>query len=185
MRNLLIASTGFLAGGGLIVALLLALPQTANITARPAGAQAAALPRTSQDATTMVGSGMVASAPVAATATSRLTIQHVLKGCHVWSNGTTTATMMRLTLTPGGKLAILDQDVDVHQLIELSGPARLRVGGPMLMNHGTLVSFSKPGVYRLQTKTVEMPRGSGMNGTGMKVKTIGPDNTLRLVVTVA
>jgi hypothetical protein len=92
---------------------------------------------------------------------------------------------MRLTLKQGGKLAILDQDVDAHQLVQLSGPARLRVGGPMLMNHGTVVSFARKGLYRLRTRTVEMPGGTGMNGTGMKVKTIGPDNTLRLVVTVA
>jgi hypothetical protein len=35
-------------------------------------------------------------------------------------------------------------------------------------------------IYRLGTKTVEMP---GMGG--MDVKTIGPDNKLRLVVTAA
>jgi hypothetical protein len=37
----------------------------------------------------------------------------------------------------------------------------------------------KKGVYRLATKTVEVPSG------GMDVKTIGPDNHLRLAVTVA
>ncbi|HZC30346.1 MAG TPA: hypothetical protein VE261_02440 [Gaiellaceae bacterium] len=184
MRNLLIATIGFLAGAGLIVALVLALPQPSSLTVRAAAATAVT-PRTSQPATGMAGSTMAASLPAAATSTSRLTIQHVLKGCHVWSNGMTTATTMRLTLKQGGKLAILDQDVDAHQLVQLSGPARLRVGGPMLMNHGTVVSFARKGLYRLRTRTVEMPGGTGMNGTGMKVKTIGPDNTLRLVVTVA
>lgn len=38
---------------------------------------------------------------------------------------------------------------------------------------------AKAGVYRLGTKTVEMPGGME------EVKTIGPDNKLRLVVTVA
>jgi hypothetical protein len=42
------------------------------------------------------------------------------------------------------------------------------------------LSFMKKGVYRFGTKTVEMP-GAGE----MDVKTIGPDNHLRLVVTVA
>jgi hypothetical protein len=42
-----------------------------------------------------------------------------------------------------------------------------------------LITFMKKGVYRLGTKTVEMPGG------GMDVKTVGPDNHLRLVVTVA
>ena len=41
------------------------------------------------------------------------------------------------------------------------------------------LTFMKKGVYRLGTTTVEMPSG------GMDVKTVGPDNHLRLVVTVA
>ena len=49
----------------------------------------------------------------------------------------------------------------------------------MMMNHGMALSFMKKGVYRLGTRTVEMPGGR------MDVKTIGPDNRLRLVVTVA
>ena len=47
------------------------------------------------------------------------------------------------------------------------------------VNRGMTLSFMKKGVYRLGTRTVEMP------GLGMDVKTIGPDNHLRLVVTVA
>ena len=88
--------------------------------------------------------------------------------------------MMRLTLAAGGRLSILDQDLDAHKLMQVSGPARLRLGGPMMMNHGTIVSFPKKGVYRLRTKTVEMP-----GGMTIEAETIGPDNTLRLVVTVA
>jgi hypothetical protein len=86
---------------------------------------------------------------------------------------------MRLQLKPGQKLAIVDQDVDAHQLMELAGPMHLHMGGPMTVNRGTTLRFAKKGVYRLGTKTLEMPGG------GMDVKTIGPDNHLRLVVTVA
>jgi len=121
-----------------------------------------------------------AIAPVAAT----LTIEHVLHGCHTWSNGTTTATMMRLHLKVGQRLAILDQDVDPHQMMQLSGPARLHLGGPMMplmMRHARMISFPSKGVYRLGTKTVHMPGGM----PSMDVKTIGPDNHLRLLVTVA
>jgi hypothetical protein len=50
----------------------------------------------------------------------------------------------------------------------------------MMTNHRMMLSFSKKGVYRFGTKTVEMPGGMSMD-----VKTIGPDNKLRLVVTVA
>ena len=41
-----------------------------------------------------------------------------------------------------------------------------------------MLSFAKKGVYRLGTKTVEMEGG-------MEVKTVGPDNKLRLLITVA
>jgi hypothetical protein len=44
---------------------------------------------------------------------------------------------------------------------------------------GTAIAFTKKGVYRLGTKRVEMAGG------GMDVKTIGPNNKLRLMVTVA
>jgi hypothetical protein len=49
----------------------------------------------------------------------------------------------------------------------------------MMMSHVKTVTLMKKRVYRLGTKTVEMPGG------GMDVNTVGPDNQLRLVVTVA
>ncbi len=48
----------------------------------------------------------------------------------------------------------------------------------MMMNHGLTMTFTKKGIYRLGTHTVEMPGG-------LDVKTIGPDNKLRLMVTVS
>lgn len=175
MRNLLIALTGFLVGGGLVVGLVLALPRTTGVTARPATTQSVAIQPMSGGMSAM-SSGTMASASLA---TQKLTIQHTQKGCHVWSNGQMTAPMMRLHLKLGQKLSILDQDVDAHQLMELAGPMHLRMGGPMMMNQGLTLAFPKKGVYRLGTKTVEM------EGGGMEVKTVGPDNSLRLVVTVA
>lgn len=85
--------------------------------------------------------------------------------------------MMELTLRSGGKLSILDQDVDAHQLVQLSGPTKLDLGGPMLMNRGSTLTFARNGVYKFRTKTVET------SGMGMEVDTKGAD-TLRLVVTV-
>jgi hypothetical protein len=91
-----------------------------------------------------------------------------------------TGAMMRLHLRVGQRLSILDQDVDAHQMLEFAGPMRLHMSRPMMTNRGMTIAFTKKGVYQLATKTVEMP---GMGG--MDVKTIGPDNKLRLVVTVA
>jgi hypothetical protein len=175
MRYLLIALTGFLVGTGMIIGLLVALPQTTSATTQQAGAQRAAMPGMAR-AMSGMSTRTMASASLA---TQKLTIQHAQRGCHVWSDGQTTGAMMRLHLKLGQKLSVLDQDVDAHQMMELAGPMHLRMGGPMMSNDGMTLRFMKKGVYRLGTKTVEM------KGSGMDVKTVGPDNHLRLVVTVA
>ena len=168
MRNLLFAALGALAGSAIVVGIAVAAPGRATISMNPPGGSAMPM------GGTMMGSSDRAPA------SRKLTILHVQRGCHTWSNGTMRSPMMRLTLAAGGRLSILDQDLDAHKLMQVSGPARLRLGGPMMMNHGTIVSFPKKGVYRLRTKTVEMP-----GGMTIEAETIGPDNTLRLVVTVA
>ena len=178
MRNLLIALTDFLVGTGLIAAIAFAPPQTETVPVAQTSPQAAAAMGQAMHGGMMNAGATSGSSMMANVQPVKLTIQHVQKGCHVWSNGTTTAAMMRLHLKPGQMLSILDMDVDAHQMMELSGPMHLRMGGPMMMNHGMTIAFAKKGVYRLGTKTVEMPGG-------MDVKTVGPDNKLRLVVTVA
>ncbi len=165
MRNLLVALTGFLVGAGLIAAVAFAVPQGTTSANTPVA-----------QAVTTSG-GMMGSMPMMSSRTVHLTIQHVQRGCHVWANGNTTGTMMRLHLKQGQHLAIMDMDVDAHQMMQFSGPAHLRMGGPMMMNHGLTMTFTKKGIYRLGTHTVEMPGG-------LDVKTIGPDNKLRLMVTV-
>ena len=162
MRYLLISLAGFLVGAALIAAVAFAAP---NHLSGSSGMPMAGTDR---------GGMMSTAAPAAA----KLTIQHVQKGCHVWSNGATAAAMMRLHLKVGQKLSIIDVDVDAHQMMEFAGPARLHMGGPMMMSHSRTISFTARGLYRIGTKTVEMP-GS------MDAKTVGPDNNLRLVVTVA
>jgi hypothetical protein len=177
MRVFFMALTTFLVGtvllGGLFVGLYFAVRTPA--TSDQVAAKTPATVHMS-GGMSMSGSSMMASNSLA---TQKLTIQHVQRGCHVWSNGKTTGAMMRLHLRPGQKLSIMDNDVDPHQMMELAGPMHLHMGGPMMMNHGETIAFMKKGVYRLGTRTVEMPGG------GMEVKTIGPDNHLRLVVTVA
>lgn len=174
MRNLLVATVGFLIGSAAVVAVAVALP-----TGGTAGSSTRA-PMT-QAMSGGMGSGMMGAAAANTAAKAQLvslTIQHVQRGCHVWSNGKTTAATMRLHMKVGEKLSIRDMDVDAHQMMEFSGPMHLQMGGPMMMSRSMTLSFPKKGVYRLGTKTVEMPGG------GMEVKTIGPDNKLRLVVTV-
>ena len=182
MRNLAIAIAGFLVGAALIVGVALVIPQHMSVTVKNLSPQTSMSGHMSSVGGTMNGDGMMTSAVTTAAPASlvKLTIQHVQRGCHVWSNGSTTNAMMRLRLKPGQRLAIVDEDVDAHQMMQLAGPMHMNMGGPMMMNHSVTLSFMKKGVYRLGTKTVQMPGGASMD-----VKTIGPDNRLRLVVTVA
>ena len=165
MRTLVAAVTGFLVAAGVVTAVALAIPRHTPVAG-------SGMPMTAG----ATGFGMMGGTNTVVAA--KLTIRHVQEGCHVWSNGKTTAAMMRLHLKVGQRLTIYDMDVDAHQMTQFGGPARLRVGGPMTMSKSMTLSFPKSGVYRLGTRTVETPGA-------MEVKTTGTDNTLRLVVTVA
>lgn len=172
MRNLFIMITGFVASGAAVLTLALAFPP-----GEKANGQTLVQKRIPMGGMASMGSGTMGSASLAGV---ELTIRHVQRGCHVWVHGGMTGATMRLHLKVGQHLSILDQDVDAHQLLERTGPMRLHLGGPMMSGRGTMIAFMKKGVYRLGTKTVEM-KGMG----GMDVKTTGPDNKLRLIVTVA
>jgi plastocyanin len=121
--------------------------------------------------------GMMSSSTAKATPVAdQLTIVHMQKGCHDWSNGTSIMADERLAMKPGQMLRIMNQDVDMHRLMQLSGPAMM-LGGPMQQGQAQTLTFAKPGTYRFDTKVLPM---KGMP----EVETIGPDNHLELTVTV-
>ena len=111
------------------------------------------------------------------TAADQLTIVHVQKGCHVWSDAGKQMAAMHLRMHTGQMLRILNQDVDMHRMMELSGPTMMALGGPMAQGKTDTVTFTKPGTYVFGTKV------SSMKGMP-EVETIGPDNNLKLTVTV-
>jgi hypothetical protein len=174
MRLILVTLTGFLVGSAMVAAV--ALIPLSTSAARPAGASS------NHMSAAAMSKGMAMNAAtrptIAGAQTVNLTIQHVQRGCHVWSNGKATAAMMRLHLKQGQTLSIMDMDVDAHQMMQFAGPTHMRMGGPMMTTHGMKMTFTQKGTYRFGSRTVEM---AGM----ADVKTIGPDNKLRLVVTVA
>jgi hypothetical protein len=127
------------------------------------------------------GSDEQSAAPVAAAPDSaQLTILHVQEGCHIWSDGNRRAATMRLTMAEGGTLTLVNQDVDVHRLVQLAGPD-VALGGTLMMGGRTALVFSEPGLYRLRTETVEV---EGMEEM-MDVETEGPDNELEVEVEVS
>lgn len=132
----------------------------------------------------------------AAAATPTLTIEHQLKGCHIWSlNAGPVRVSQTVHLAKGGSLTVLNSDLMPHQLIKLSGgPVVMKlasVGNPSVgmmkapyamgmmahMSAKLKVSFAKAGTYTFTTKAGE----DYMSG----VKTVGEDNVLKLKVIVA
>jgi plastocyanin len=114
-----------------------------------------------------------------AQAPKTITIRHQMHGCHAWSfAGGPYKASLSIKLAAGTTLTVTDNDLMPHKLIQLAGP-KLRLVSPA-MNHMSAtakVTFLKKGTYRLGTK----PGEDYMNG----VKTIGPDNILRLTVVVS
>ncbi|MDP9257551.1 MAG: hypothetical protein M3Q31_13475 [Actinomycetota bacterium] len=138
---------------------------------------------------------LLPAAGLAAPGSASLVIRHQLRGCHEWSlNGGKYSATQAVKLSRGGSLMITDNDLMPHQLIVLSGSAvaerLIKPGNPTmgkmtapykagLMPHlgATLrVTFNKPGVYKLRTKSLE---------DYVHLKTVGTDNVLRVTVVVS
>ena len=157
LTKISVAISGLIVGGALVTGTALALGHTQPPASAPM---------------TMSGSMGLTGTP----ATTQIMIRHVLRGCHVWTYRGHQAASMRLNLQHGGRLRIMDNDMDPHGLVQLAGP-KLRLKGHMMMGQGQTIRFKQQGLYRFKTKVVEM-------GPEMEVKTIGPDNKLRLTVSV-
>src|SRR5262245_14308244 len=117
-----------------------------------------------------------ANAVAVAAVTRQVAIVHVQKGCHVWSAGATRTASLNLTLHRGDRVAVVNQDLDMHRLVQVAGPA-IAPEPFMMMNQRVVLHFTKAGLYRFHTRVADM---RGMP----KAKTIGPDNKLVLTIRV-
>ncbi len=124
-------------------------------------------------AVALAGTGAAA----AASPTVRMTIVHFVRGCHVWSVSTSKGPSARIALRRGARLEIrvvCPMDFDLRQV---AGP-KVKLGGSRLYRGETRVlTFRKPGVYRLTATNVQSSQELGLD-------TIGPDNVLTLTVVV-
>ena len=120
----------------------------------------------------------VAGSAVAATNNATLTIKHQTRGCHSWSfDGKSWNATQRIAIVRGGVLAVVDNDVMPHKLIQVSGPKATLTGTSMTHMHATAhVGFPTRGTYVFKTRAGE----DYMKG----IQTVGEDNVLKLVVTV-
>jgi plastocyanin len=108
-----------------------------------------------------------------------VTIRHQVRGCHSWSfAGGHYSASLKVTLDRGTPLVFVDNDVMPHKLVQLSGP-KAAITTPNMRQVGAraVVTFKRAGVYKFTTR----PGEDYMKG----MKTIGPDNVLRLTVTVS
>ena len=122
----------------------------------------------------------VSAALAGAAPSAKIVITHQTKGCHSWVlNGGAFKPIQQLALRRGGYVTITNNDVMPHKLLTLSAAGT--VLATPAMNHmgatSTVTLPKQPGVYTFTTKAGEdYTKG---------VKTIGPDNTLKLKVIVA
>ena len=105
--------------------------------------------------------------------------RHQVKGCHSWSvDGGAFKATQSITLRRGATLSVQNTDVMPHTMILTSGPS-LHIANATMGKMGARTSMRlvKRGTYRFTTKVGE----DYMAG----VKTVGPDNVLKLTVVVS
>jgi hypothetical protein len=123
---------------------------------------------------------VVAIAPAAAASpTVRLTIIHVVQGCHVWGTNDSQPLGAKRTIkvARGAKIVIRDNCTMSFDFSQVAGP-KLDLGNPRTYPGTTrTIVFRKLGLYRLKVKNVE-------SSADMGLQTLGPDNTLTLTVRV-
>ena len=98
--------------------------------------------------------GLFASSALANSPRATLTIRHQTRGCHAWSfNGGAYKASLKITLTRGTALKVIDNDVMPHKLIQLSGPkARLIAPAMKHMSAQAKVVFVNKGTYAFTTR---------------------------------
>jgi hypothetical protein len=110
--------------------------------------------------------------------TVQLAIVHTVQGCHIWQTAHAQGPAIALKLKRGGKITLHVTCPMDFRLVQLKGPA-LRLGDPTL-HTGTqrTVAFPKRGVYVIKATNIQ-------SSADMGLQTLGPDNVLRLTVTVS
>jgi hypothetical protein len=128
-----------------------------------------------------VVAGLIAVAPASAAPTRTVTINHFMRGCHLWQlgNGPPKVTLSA-TLARGARLRVENDDIMPHVLIQLSGP-KLKLTHPNMNRRGasTSVVFARKGLYRFTTAV-----GDDYPWMKSMGKTIGKDNVLQLTLRV-
>lgn len=110
--------------------------------------------------------------------TVQLTIIHTVHGCHVWQGLHNAGPTAIVKLKRGDRITLRATCPMDFRLEQVRGPA-LKLGDPLL-HTGTqrTIRFASRGVYVLRVTNVQ-------SSADMGLQTLGPDNALRLTVTVS
>ena len=110
--------------------------------------------------------------------TIQLAIVHTVQGCHIWQTAHAHGPVTALKLKKGDKVTLHVTCPMDFQLVQVKGP-KLVLGDPTV-HTGTqrTIAFPKRGVYVLRATNVQ-------SSADMGLQTLGPDNVLRLTVTVS
>ncbi len=127
----------------------------------------------------VLGAFLVAAPAAVASPTVRLTIIHVMRGCHVWGtvDSTPLGASRTIRVTRGTRLQIRDNCPMAFDVVQIAG--RKLALGPSRWQPGTAhtLVFLNRGVFKLQAKNVQSSEEMGL-------ATLGPDNTLVLTISV-
>jgi plastocyanin len=96
---------------------------------------------------------LIAAAPAAGAPTARITITHVMRGCHAWDLGQgAMRPTMSITVKRGTVMKFVNNDVMPHRLVPTIGPKLRIVRANMNKMAATATArFAQKGVYRLTT----------------------------------
>ena len=115
-----------------------------------------------------------------ASPTVRLTLVHVMEGCHMWGRADSTPLAATYTVRakPGQKVEIRVSCPMDFDLAQVAGP-KVSLGSDPRWRTGTThtLVFKKKGVYRFTATNVQTPEERGL-------ETMGPTATPSLIVRV-
>jgi hypothetical protein len=122
---------------------------------------------------------LVLSPAALASPTVRLTLIHVMQGCHVWGDvdGQPLGAARTLKVKPGTRVSVRITCPMDFDIVQTAGP-KVALGGTRWHTGTThALVFAKKGTYRFTATNVQTPEEVGL-------ETIGPVNVDRLTVVV-
>jgi hypothetical protein len=105
-----------------------------------------------------------------------LEIKHFFRGCHVFT--ASEKPVLSVRLRKGDRIRLIDHDVMDFDVTQTAGPRVPISDSRLRRSEVRLLAFRRAGLYRFEAKNIQTSEELGL-------QTLGPDNTLRIVVRVA